>query len=66
MKKQTRRFLQDSYQREEPMAKLRDVVKADINPDKNRDKAIATALEKAKAKNARLRLLKERNELYLF
>ena len=31
----------------------------------NQPQAVATAVEKARAKNARLRLMKERNENYL-
>ena len=40
-------------------------VELDVNSYDTRNKVVATAIEKAKAKNARLRLMKERNENYL-
>jgi hypothetical protein len=39
-------------------------MEADITSEQ-RNKVVLTAVEKAKAKNARLRLMKERNENYL-
>jgi len=43
----------------------KDVVELDDNTSKTRDRAVVSAIAKAKAKNARLRLMKERNENYL-
>lgn len=46
-----------------PVAEPKKVAELDIN--ENQNEVVATAIQKAKAKNARLRLMKERNENYL-
>ena len=48
-----------------PVAEPEKAVELDVNTHENRNKVFVTAIEKAKAKNARLRLMKERNENYL-
>jgi hypothetical protein len=56
-----KRFLQSLWRDEEaamPGAELEKAVDLD-------QKVVMTAIEKARAKNARLRLMKERNENYL-
>jgi hypothetical protein len=48
-----------------PEAKQEEAVVLDINNDDNRNDVVVPAIQEAKAKNARLRLMKERNENYL-
>jgi hypothetical protein len=43
----------------------KETVARDANTGQKRSNGVVPAIEKAKAKNARLRLLKERNENYL-
>jgi hypothetical protein len=47
-----------------PVTAFDEAVELD-HTSKNRNKGVVTAAEKAKAKNVRLRLMKERNENYL-
>ena len=46
-----------------PVAEPKEIVELDTN--ENQHNVVAAAIEKARAKNARLRLMKERNESYL-
>jgi hypothetical protein len=48
-----------------PEGEHKEAVELDVNTSETRNKAVITAIERAKAKNARLRLMKERNENYL-
>ena len=48
-----------------PVAEPEKAAELDVNSYEKRNTVAATAIEKAKAKNARLRLMKERNENYL-
>jgi hypothetical protein len=48
-----------------PAAEQKEAVELDVKTSETRNKVVMTAIERAKAKNARLRLMKERNENYL-
>ena len=48
-----------------PGAEQKKAVDLDVNENDTRKEVVMTAIQRAKAKNARLRLMKERNENYL-
>jgi hypothetical protein len=68
MRRELFRFLQAdvSDEKGDIMAPAqKEAVETDVKTSEHRNKVVMTAIQKAKAKNARLRLMKERNENYL-